>query len=492
MPPRYSREITRPVVLGAQLKEQFRTSPCETSCPIGNSIQKMNSLIEKGQFTEALRYLRAKNPFPGITGRVCPHFCMDACNRKEMDGCLNIRALERAAETFAERGHVFFKRRPATGKKAAVIGGGPSGLSAAYYLALMGHKVTVYEKCAKLGGMLRYGIPNYRLPREVLDAEIASMLALGIDVHVNVNVGDDVTFDELRQQNDALYIALGAHTDKKTGIEGEDAKGVLSAVEMLRGIGDDEMPDFKGKDIIVIGGGNVAMDVARSSIRLGAKRVRIVYRRRQVDMTAMREEVEGAIQEGCEVLELQSPLRIEKDAQGKVAALWVKPQIIGAYDRGRPKPCNSEKAEERLACDRVLVAIGQGIESRNFEKHGIPVKRGVIDALNWSGIKDIPGVLRAETASRARDGHPRHCGGKGRGGEYRRISRLPPRTQSGRGDPAHSSGRPLSLRPREYDGAERVRAQKRFQIDGMRHERRGGVAGSAPLPSLRSFRLRYL
>ena len=145
MPPRYSREITRPVVLGAQLKEQFRTSPCETSCPIGNSIQKMNSLIEKGQFTEALRYLRAKNPFPGITGRVCPHFCMDACNRKEMDGCLNIRALERAAETFAERGHVFFKRRPATGKKAAVIGGGPAGLTAAYFLALLGHEVTIYE-----------------------------------------------------------------------------------------------------------------------------------------------------------------------------------------------------------------------------------------------------------------------------------------------------------------------------------------------------------
>ena len=135
------------------------------------------------------------------------------------------------------------------------------------------------------------------------------------------------------------------------------------------------------------------MDVARSSIRLGAKRVRIVYRRRQVDMTAMREEVEGAVEEGCEVLELQSPLRIEKDKDGNAVALWVKPQIIGAYDRGRPKPCNSEKPEERLACDRVLVAIGQGIESHDFEKHGIPVRRGVIDALNWSGIKDIPGVF---------------------------------------------------------------------------------------------------
>lgn len=126
--------------------------------------------------------------------------------------------------------------------------------------------------------------------------------------------------------------------------------------------------------------------------------MRIVYRRRQVDMTAMREEVEGAIQEGCEVLELQAPLRIEKDKEGAVKALWVKPQIIGAYDRGRPKPCNSQKDEERLECDMVLVAIGQGIESRSFEKYGIPVKRGVIDALHWSGLKDIPACLRAGTA----------------------------------------------------------------------------------------------
>ena len=185
MPPRYSREITRPVVLGAQLKEQFRTSPCETSCPIGNSIQKMNSLIEKGQFTEALRYLRAKNPFPGITGRVCPHFCMDACNRKEMDGCLNIRALERAAETFAERGHVFFKRRPATGKKAAVIGSGPAGLTAAYFLALLGHEVTIYEAEPLLGGVPRYGVPNFRLPRDVVDREVGLVLEAGVRARVN-------------------------------------------------------------------------------------------------------------------------------------------------------------------------------------------------------------------------------------------------------------------------------------------------------------------
>lgn len=143
----------------------------------------------------------------------------------------------------------------------------------------MGHKVTVYEKRAKLGGMLRYGIPAYRLPREILDAEIASLLSVGIDAKVNVDIGDEITFDELRSRYDALYLALGAHTDKKTGIEGEDAEGVMSAVEMLREIGDDHMPDFRGKEIVVIGGGNVAMDVCRSAVRLGARKVSCVYRR---------------------------------------------------------------------------------------------------------------------------------------------------------------------------------------------------------------------
>ena len=366
--------------------------PCVAQCPAGVDIPGYISLVEAGRNADAVRLIRKDNPLPAVCGLICEHPCEVRCRRSMMDASINIRGLKRFAVEHA--GDVPVPAPlPTTGKKVAVIGGGPGGISAAYYLALMGHSVTLFEAKKKLGGMLRYGIPSYRLPREILDKEIAELISVGIDVRTETPVGENPSILDLKKDYDAVYTAIGAQTDKKIGIEGEDAKGVLSAVEMLRGIGDDEMPDFKGKDIIVIGGGNVAMDVARSSIRLGAKRVRIVYRRRQVDMTAMREEVEGAIQEGCEVLELQSPLRIEKDAQGKVAALWVKPQIIGAYDRGRPKPCNSEKAEERLACDRVLVAIGQGIESRNFEKHGIPVKRGVIDALNWSGIKDIPGVF---------------------------------------------------------------------------------------------------
>jgi len=288
----YEEHILRHRCLGG-MREPV---PCVALCPAGVDIPGYLVLIKYGRYADAVRLIRKDNPFPSACAYICEHPCEARCRRNMIDDAVNIRGLKRYAVDNA--GYV---PQPdcaePTGKKVAVIGGGPSGLSAAYYLALMGHKVTVYEKCAKLGGMLRYGIPNYRLPREVLDAEIASMLALGIDVHVNVNVGDDVTFDELRQQNDALYIALGAHTDKKTGIEGEDAEGVISAVEMLREIGDDHMPDFRNKDIVVIGGGNVAMDVCRSAVRLGARKVSCVYRRRQEDMTALPEEVEGAVAE---------------------------------------------------------------------------------------------------------------------------------------------------------------------------------------------------
>ena len=311
-----------------------------------------------------------------------------------MDDPVNIRGLKRFAVEMA--GDVPLPvPAVSTGKKVAVIGGGPCGISAAYYLTLMGHEVTIFEQRKKLGGMLRYGIPNYRLPRKVLDEEIEQLLSLGIKVKTGVTIGENPSIVDLRNEYDAVYIAIGAHIDRKIGIEGEDANGVISAVEMLRGIGDDEMPDFTGKDIVVIGGGNVAMDVARSAIRLGAKRLRIAYRRRAVDMTAMPEEVEGAIEEGCELLDLHSPLRIEKDKDGNVAALWVQPQIIGPIKNGRAAPVDSKQDEVRLDCDMVIVAIGQGIESKAFEKHGVTVKRGVIDALNWSGVntKDLTGIF---------------------------------------------------------------------------------------------------
>ena len=368
--------------------------PCVSQCPAGVDIPGYVALVTEGRYGDAVRLIRKDNPLPAVCGLICEHPCEVRCRRTMVDDPVNIRGLKRFAVDHA--GDVPLPvPAVATGKKVAVIGGGPGGISAAYYLTLMGHEVTIFEQRKKLGGMLRYGIPNYRLPREELDREINHLLSLGIHVKTEVTVGEDPNIADLREEYDAVYIAIGAHIDRKIGIEGEEAQGVISAVELLREIGDDEMPDFTGKEIVVIGGGNVAMDVARSAVRLGAKRVRIAYRRRRVDMTAMEEEIEGAIEEGCELLDLHAPLKIEVDENGRAAALWVQPQIIGPMKHGRPIPMVSEKAPVRLACDIVIVAIGQGIESKEFEKQGIPVKRGVIEAMSWSGVKtkDITGVF---------------------------------------------------------------------------------------------------
>ncbi len=368
--------------------------PCVALCPAGVDIPGYIALIGEGRCEDAVRLIRKDNPFPTACAYICEHPCEARCRRNMVDDALNIRGLKRYAVDHA--GDVPQpKPAKATGKSVAIIGGGPGGLSAAYYLALMGHKVTVYEKQKALGGMMRYGIPSYRFPREKLDAEIASILSLGIEVHTEVNVGTDVSFDQLKQEYDCLYLSIGAHTDKKTGIEGEDSLGVVSAVELLRHIGDNEMPDFTGQNVAVIGGGNVAMDVTRSAIRLGAEKVTCVYRRRQEDMTAQAEEVEGAIAEGAEVLTLQAPLRIEADENGHVAALWTQPQIIGEMDKaGRPRPGTADVEPLRIPADTIIVAIGQGIETRGLEQTGIKIQRGgALLADSSTQLPDMVGVF---------------------------------------------------------------------------------------------------
>ena len=354
--------------------------PCVALCPAGVDVPGYMALVGEGRCADAVRLIRKDNPFPTACAYICEHPCEARCRRNMIDDAINIRGLKRYAVDHA--GDVPQPPcAPPTGKKVAIIGGGPSGLSCAYYLALMGHKVTVYEERAKLGGMLRYGIPSYRFPRHLLDAEIDSILSLGIEAHTNTTVGTDVWVEELQKDYDCLYIAIGAHQDKKVGIPGEDSKNVMSAVEMLRSIGDDVMPDFTGKQVVVIGGGNVAMDVTRSSIRLGAEKVTCVYRRRIEDMTALPDEVTGALAEGAEIEALMAPVRIEADEDGCAAALWVQPQIIGEADKsGRPRPNKADLPEIRIPADIIVVAIGQGIEIQGFEQAGVPIKRGVFVA----------------------------------------------------------------------------------------------------------------
>ena len=366
---------------------------CVKSCPAGVDIPGYIALVQQGRYADAVRLIRRDNPMPTTCAYICEHPCENRCKRTIIDAPVNIRGLKKMAVDNSGIVPVPECEAP-TGKKVAIIGGGPGGLSAAYYLALMGHKVTIFEQRKQLGGMLRYGIPNYRFPRKKLDEEIDSILSTGIEVKKNVSVGKDISFDDITKEYDATYISIGAHADKKIGIEGEDAKsGITSAVEMLRAIGDGDMPDYTGKKVIVIGGGNVAMDVARSSIRLGASKVSIVYRRRKADMTALEEEVEGAEAEGCDVLELMSPVRIKQDEDGNAIGLIVKPQMISRVSHGRPAPKAAAKDEVLLESDLIVVAIGQGIETKSFEEHGIKVQRGVISALNTGNITPQDGEM---------------------------------------------------------------------------------------------------
>ncbi len=386
----YEEHVRRHRCLG----RQKMPVPCVALCPAGVDIPGYVALVKEGRCADAVRLIRKDNPFPAACAYICEHPCEARCRRNMIDDAINIRGLKRYAVDQA--GDVPQPAcAPATGKTVAVVGGGPGGLSAAYYLALMGHKVTVYERLKKLGGMMRYGIPTYRFPREVLDREIDSILSLGIETRTEVDVGTDVSFAELREKYDCIYISIGAHTDKKANIPGEDSEGVMPAVELLRRIGDDELPDFRGMRVVVIGGGNVAMDVTRSAIRMGAEKVTCVYRRRQEDMTAQAEEVEGAVAEGAELLTLQAPVRIETDESGKAVALWTQPQLIGAWDsHGRPAPGAADVPERRIPADLIIEAIGQGVEIQGFEDTGIHIqRRGTLQANPSTQLPDMEEVF---------------------------------------------------------------------------------------------------
>lgn len=348
--------------------------PCVAKCPAEVDIPGYMALIKEGRYDDAVRLIRKDNPFPTVCALICEHPCEGHCRRNMIDAPINIRGMKMFAVDNCSETVPVPAPMDNTGKRVAIVGGGPSGLTAAYYLALMGHKPTIFEKRKQLGGMLRYGIPSYRLPRQRLDWDIQSILDAGIEVKLNVNVDDENSIKELIEDYDAAYVAIGAHNYKMIGIDGEESEGVYSAVDLLREIGDEHLPDYAGKRVAVVGGGNVAMDVARTAMRLGASHVDIVYRRRKADMTALPEEIEGAIAEGCRLLELRTPVRIEADEAGKVSALIIKPQKVGPLDAsGRPRPFPAQKDEQVIPCEIIIGAIGQEIDSEVFEKAGVSV-----------------------------------------------------------------------------------------------------------------------
>ena len=352
-----------------------QTVPCETLCPAHVNVPAYIALAGSGDYAGAIGMVRKDNPFPTACAFVCEHPCENRCRRTLIDAPINIRGIKKFAvdQLAADQVPTPAPAAP-TGKKVAIVGGGPSGLTCAYFCALMGHEVHVLEMRKQLGGMMRYGIPAYRFPRERLDEDIRAIVSAGnVTVHTECRI-DAEGMRRLSEEYDAVYVAIGAQGGKTLKLEGADAEGVMSAVDLLTKIGDDEYPDFTGKNVVVVGGGNVAMDCARTSVRAGAASVTVAYRRRLEDMTALRAEIDSAMQEGVEMMTLQAPDHIEVE-DGRAVALHTQPQFIGPVKRGRPAPQKADKPLVRVPVDVVLIAVGQDIESAPFEEAGMQADR---------------------------------------------------------------------------------------------------------------------
>ena len=364
-----------------------QTVPCETLCPAHVNVPAYIALAGSGDYAGAIGMVRKDNPFPTACAFVCEHPCEKRCRRTLIDAPINIRGIKKFAvdQLAADQVPTPAPAAP-TGKKVAIVGGGPSGLTCAYFCALMGHEVHVLEMRKQLGGMMRYGIPAYRFPRERLDEDIRAIVSAGnVTVHTECHI-DAEGMRRLSEQYDAVYVAIGAQGGKTLKLDGADAEGVMSAVDLLTKIGDGDYPDFTGKNVVVVGGGNVAMDCARTSVRAGAASVTVAYRRRLEDMTALRAEIDSAMQEGVEMMTLQAPDHIEVE-NGQAVALYTQPQFIGPVKRGRPAPQKADKPLVRVPADVVLIAVGQDIESAPFEEAGMQADRTYFEADD--GLKSV-------------------------------------------------------------------------------------------------------
>lgn len=338
-------------------------APCQATCPAQIDIPAYIALIAAGQYREAVKKIKERNPLPLTCGRVCPHPCESKCRRGMLDEPVNINHLKRFAadyEMFSGE-HIVPPLAHETGKRVAIVGGGPAGLSAAYYLRRLGHSTAIFEAMPELGGMLRYGIPEYRLPKKTLDWEIEGITNLGVEVHINQRLGRDFTLQDLREQGfDAIFIGTGAWNSRKMEVAGEDElEGVVPGTIFLtkRGL-NEETP--VGRRVVVIGGGNTAMDAARTAWRLGAAEVTLLYRRSRKEMPANDIEVHEAEREGIKFHFLAAPTRLIGDESGRVRQLEFIKMELGEPDAsGRRRPVPVEGSETTLEVDNVFSAIGQ-------------------------------------------------------------------------------------------------------------------------------------
>lgn len=360
--------------------------PCELACPGSTDCQGYVGLIANGEFQAALELIKEHIPLPGCIGRVCPHPCETACRRGDVDEPIAIMELKRVAADYDMMDTMFMPEiaKP-TGKSIGIIGGGPAGLSAAYFLAQFGHAITIYDAMPKMGGMLRYGIPEYRLPKAVVDEEINLIEAMGVSYKNNCRIGKDIAFETMRKEHDVVFIALGAWVSSGLRCEGVDAKGVIGGIDFLRAITNNE-PVKIGEKVAIVGGGNTAMDACRTAVRLGAKEVYNIYRRTKAEMPAEAIEITEAEDEGVVFKNLSNPIEIIKDDDGQVIKMRLQKMELGEPDAsGRRRPIAIAGEEETIAVDTVILAIGQGINPNGFD---------ALELTKWNTVLTDENTLR--------------------------------------------------------------------------------------------------
>lgn len=374
-------------------------APCKTACPGDVDCQGYIGLIANNRFAEALEVMKESYPIPASLGRVCPHPCEDVCRRKNVDHPINIARLKQFAADFDlnldDGKRLVMPTAPSTGKKVAIIGGGPAGLTMASFMAQAGHKAVIFEMMPMAGGMLRYGIPEYRLPKAVLDMEIEQVVKSGVEIRCNTKLGVDVQFSELRAEYDAIYFANGAWASSPLRCEGEDMVGVVGGVDFLGHVGLGDLTKISGT-VAVVGGGNTAMDACRTAVRLGAEKVYVLYRRTQDEMPAEEIEIREAFEEGVEFKFLVAPIRVVGE-DGHVTGIELQKMTLGEADAsGRRSPVAVEGEVEILPVDTIISAVGQKVvplelDDKSVELAYTPWKTIVADENTFE--TSIPGVF---------------------------------------------------------------------------------------------------
>jgi len=373
-----------------------RLAPCRQTCPAEIDIPQYIAQIRQGDYEGAVNTIRERNPFLLSCGRVCPHPCETNCRRGIEDDPVSINQLKRFVADYEMNSgeRLPIRTAPETRKRIAVIGGGPAGLTCAYFLRRLGHQVNIFEAMPKLGGMLRYGIPEYRLPKEVLDWEIQSILDLGIDYHTNVKFGHDFDLSSLVASGfDAIFLGIGAWKDASLRVEGEDLKGCYTGIDFLSRLAAGEALPI-GRTAAVIGGGNTAIDCTRNLIRLGAEKVYIVYRRTRGEMPANEVEIDAAEHEGVQFLFLAAPVKVKGDDDGNVTHLEYLKMELGEPDAsGRRRPVPVEGSETLLETDMVITAIGQSPDVSFTERS--QQRLAELNTTRWSTIDVDPKTLQS-------------------------------------------------------------------------------------------------